>query len=62
MMAEKQIATICVYGDFKNKDVRIKIFPAESGTHQFAFQNILNEAGYDAKLFSLNNTDIEPQK
>lgn len=54
----KQIATICVYGDFKKDDVRIKIFPS-GGTGEFTFQNILIEAGYDAKLFSLHDEDIE---
>lgn len=54
----KQIATICVYGDFKKDDVRIKIFPS-GGTGEFTFQNILIEAGYDAKLFGLHDEDIE---
>lgn len=54
----KSIATICVYGDFKNKDFRIKVFTG-NGTQRFTFQNILHEAGYDAELFSLHDTDLE---
>lgn len=52
---ESKVITICVYGDFKNDDVRIKVFdePGGFGTKQFQFQNILREAGYDAKLFSV---------
>lgn len=42
---------ICVYGNFKEKDVRIQVF-TDNGTHKFAFQNILIEAGYDAYLFN----------
>ena len=53
----RAIATICVYGSFDKGDVRIKVLNP-SDTKQFAFQNILKEAGYDAVLFSLNDEDV----
>jgi hypothetical protein len=53
----KAVATICVYGDFKKKDIKVKTFPP-STTKQFAFLNTLREAGYDAELFSLNDVDL----
>ena len=52
----KNIATICVYGDFDKKDIRMKVF-AEGDARRFAFQNILLEAGYDAELFFLTDED-----
>lgn len=53
----KLALTICVYGDFAEKDLRLKVFaPGESA--QFTFQNVLRDAGYDAKLFALNDTDL----
>jgi hypothetical protein len=55
---EKAVFTICVYGDFAKKDIRIKLFEANGGTAQFAFQNTLKSAGYDAELFTVNNTDV----
>lgn len=54
----KQVFTLAVYGTFKDGDVRIKIFMSPT-TEQFRFQNILVEAGYDCKLFSINDTDLE---
>lgn len=53
----KALFTICVYGDFAKNDIRIKMFPANS-TNEFNFQNILIAAGYDAKLFTVNDTDV----
>ena len=51
---------ICVYGDFKKHDIRIKIFYDGLLSH-YSFQNILRDAGYDAELFTVpddyNNTD-----
>lgn len=52
----KNIATICVYGDFAKKDIRMKVF-SEGDARRFAFQNVLREAGYDAELFSLTDED-----
>lgn len=54
----KNITTICVYGDFAKKDIRLKVF-AEGDARRFAFQNILREAGYDAELFSLTDEATE---
>lgn len=54
----KQVFTLAVYGTFKDGDVRIKIFMSPS-TEQFRFQNTLVGAGYDCKLFSINDTDLE---
>jgi hypothetical protein len=54
---KKAVLTVCVYGDFAKKDIRIKLFPAGS-TNSFTFQNVLIGAGYDAKLFTMNDTDI----
>lgn len=53
----KTAFVICVYGDFEKKDIRIKIMPSGT-TEKFTFQNILREAGYDAELFSIYDTDI----
>ena len=52
----KNIASICVYGDFAKKDIRMKVF-ADQDARRFAFQNILREAGYDAELFFLTDED-----
>lgn len=54
----KAIMEICVYGDFAKKDIRIKVFPADGTTNCFYFQNIMIAAGYDAKLFTVNDTDV----
>ena len=48
---------ICVYGDFKKDDIRMKIFKS-GDMQQYSFQNTLISAGYDAKLFSVNDTEI----
>ena len=56
----KQVATICVYGDFKDGDIRIKVFP--SGRSPFQFQNILHEAGYDAKLFGIAEEELKTEE
>lgn len=50
------MATICVYGDFEKKDIRIKIV---SNQEQYTFQNTLKSAGYDAELFSLDENEIK---
>lgn len=55
---DKALFTVCVYGDFEKKDIRIKLFPADGTTNQFTFQNILISAGYDANLFTVNASDI----
>lgn len=57
----KKVATICVYGEFEKKEIRIKVFPtSENEQRHYIFQNILREAGYDAELFSINDNDISP--
>lgn len=48
--------SICVYGDFEKKDIRLKVF-TDNGTNMFAFQNILQEAGYDAHLFCIDDVN-----
>lgn len=53
----KNLFTICLYGDFKNKDIRAKIFKA-GDSKQYRFQNILVEAGYDATLFDVNDEEV----
>ena len=55
----KNLFTVCVYGDFKKDDVRIKIFESWSMT-QYSFQNTvtLTSAGYDAMLFSVSDADV----
>lgn len=50
-MKKKNIA-ICVYGSYDDRDIRIKIFDSDDNS-VFKFQNILQEAGYDADLFWL---------
>ena len=55
----KAVATICVYGSFDKGDVRIKVV---KGSEQFMFQNILREAGYDAKLFSITDIELESEE
>lgn len=57
----KHVATICVYGEFSEGRIKIKVFPAGSGTEEYRFQNTLREAGYNAELFSLNDADIDPK-
>lgn len=53
----KNLFTICVYGNFKEKDIRTMIF--QSGdSRQYTFQNVLKEAGYDAELFSVNDEAV----
>lgn len=54
----KLATTICVYGDFAKKDIRIKPFAPGGGCSEFTFQNVLRDAGYDAELFCLNDTDL----
>ena len=54
----KVALTICVYGDFEKKDIRMKVIPSDGTTTAFAFQNILHMAGYDAELFNIKDTDI----
>lgn len=56
----KVVATVCMYGDFKSGDIRMKVFPTGSGTDKFQFQNIMHEAGYDAVLFSIHDKDLAP--
>lgn len=56
----KTIATLAVYGNFKEKDIKIKFFVG-SGTDQYKFQNVLQEAGYDCLLFSVNDVDLEEE-
>lgn len=53
----KNLFTICVYGDFKKDDIRMKIFKS-GDMQQYSFQNTLTSAGYDAKLFSVNDAEI----
>ena len=53
----KNLFTICVYGNFKEKDIRTKIFKS-GDSRQYSFQNTLIEAGYDAELFSVNDEDV----
>ena len=53
----KNLLTICVYGNFKEKDIRTKIFKS-GDSRQYSFQNTLIEAGYDAELFSVNDEDV----
>jgi hypothetical protein len=54
---DKALFTVCVYGDFEKKDIRIKLFPTGSN-NEFTFQNILISAGYDANLFTINASDV----
>ena len=44
--------TICVYGDFAAKDIRVKLFgdAAAASAYPERFANILEDAGYDAVL------------
>lgn len=51
----KHFTTLCVYGDFKKGDIRIKFLTNES---QYSFQSTLQSAGYDAELFNIYDTDI----
>lgn len=53
----KLALTICVYGDFAKKDIRLKAFAPGAGS-QHTFQNVLKLAGYDAELFILNDDDL----
>lgn len=53
----REAITLAVYGTFKTKDIRIKLFGR--GTEKYAFQNILIEAGYDCELFSITDQAIE---
>lgn len=53
----KNLFTICVYGDFKKNDIRMKVFKS-GDREQYSFQNTLIRAGYDAKLFSVNDTEV----
>ena len=48
---------VAVYGDFSQKDVRIKLFPSD-GMEQFRFQNVLREAGYDCDLFVITYEEL----
>lgn len=57
----KVVATIAIYGDFKQKDIKMKVF-TDSGTSKYVFQNILHEAGYDCKLFSVHDEDMNQEK
>lgn len=43
---------ICVYGDFKNKDIKVRVV---TNREQFTFQNVLISAGYDAELFTVSD-------
>lgn len=53
----KNLFTICVYGDFKKDDIRIKVFKS-GDAREYSFQNTLISAGYDAKLFSISDADV----
>ena len=65
-MAERTATmTICVYGDFVKKDIRVKVFPDEQGrnTKSLRFRNTLRDAGYDAILCnSEGNEQMEIQQ
>lgn len=54
----KNVITILVYGDFAKKDIRLKFFEPNGTLLPYQFQNILRDAGYDAELYSVNDTDI----
>ena len=54
----EELFTICVYGDFKRRDIRIKIFKSDD-SRQYSFQNTLIEAKYDAVLISANDEDVQ---
>lgn len=56
----KAVATIAIYGEFKQKDIRMKVF-TDSGTSKFVFQNTLHEAGYDCELFSIHDEDLKKE-
>lgn len=53
----KNLFTICVYGDFKKNDIRMTIFKS-GDMKQYSFQNTLISAGYDAKLFGVNDAEV----
>lgn len=56
----KVMATIAIYGNFEQEDIRIKFF-TDSGTSKYVFQNILHEAGYDCELFSVHDEDLNEE-